>query len=167
MVARLRGSASSHACAHCGGAAQQWAYDHLDADERLEVRGGHLVPYSLDAARYLPLCVSCHVSFDQGPREICARGHALSETAIARADGGRQCGRCKADREASEGYRARANARRRAKRTTPPPSERTHCPQGHPYAGDNLQIHANGDRRCAECNRQRARAWREKRASAA
>jgi hypothetical protein len=30
---------------------------------------------------------------------------------------------------------------------------KTHCPQGHPYAGDNLLIRASGRRACRECNR--------------
>lgn len=29
--------------------------------------------------------------------------------------------------------------------------KKTHCPQGHPYAGDNLRIRANGSRRCLAC----------------
>lgn len=34
----------------------------------------------------------------------------------------------------------------------------THCPSGHPYAGDNLYINPKGHRLCRECNRQRSRA---------
>jgi hypothetical protein len=35
-------------------------------------------------------------------------------------------------------------------------SEKTHCPQGHPYVGQNL-VHRDGEgRRCAECERQRS-----------
>lgn len=35
---------------------------------------------------------------------------------------------------------------------------KTHCPQGHPYSGDNLYIQAsNGGRMCKECKRQRNR----------
>jgi HNH endonuclease len=33
---------------------------------------------------------------------------------------------------------------------------RTHCPQGHPYSGDNLRIYRGG-RYCRECNRIDAR----------
>ena len=29
----------------------------------------------------------------------------------------------------------------------------THCPQGHPYSGENLRIASNGTRRCVECQR--------------
>jgi hypothetical protein len=34
---------------------------------------------------------------------------------------------------------------------------RTHCPQGHPYVGDNIDLSRQGWRRCRECNRRRAR----------
>jgi hypothetical protein len=30
----------------------------------------------------------------------------------------------------------------------------THCPQGHPYSGENLYTSSNGHRRCKECGRQ-------------
>lgn len=33
----------------------------------------------------------------------------------------------------------------------------THCPQGHPYAGDNLIRRKDGKRRCRECDRARKR----------
>lgn len=34
---------------------------------------------------------------------------------------------------------------------------KTHCPSGHPYAGDNLMVDKNGNRRCAKCRRE---SWR-------
>ena len=34
---------------------------------------------------------------------------------------------------------------------------KTHCPQGHPYRGDNLYSGFNGDRRCRICSRVNAR----------
>lgn len=40
-----------------------------------------------------------------------------------------------------------------------PPSEnlkKTHCPQGHAYAGDNLRIAPNGQRVCRACVRERS-----------
>lgn len=37
------------------------------------------------------------------------------------------------------------------------PGERTHCPQGHPYSGDNLHIRPNGNRHCRACHRERER----------
>lgn len=58
-----RGLASEHPCAHCPGAAEEWAYDHADPAERLDNRRhGH--PFSLDVEHYLPLCVPCHRRFD-------------------------------------------------------------------------------------------------------
>lgn len=32
-------------------------------------------------------------------------------------------------------------------------ARKTHCPQGHPYSGDNLQVKPTGARRCRECAR--------------
>lgn len=32
-------------------------------------------------------------------------------------------------------------------------SDRTHCPKGHPYSGDNLSIKKSGARRCMACSR--------------
>lgn len=58
------------------------------------------------------------------------------------------------------------NADRHAKGRTVMPTngpdymrERTHCPQGHPYAGDNVRYRPDGARRCATCSRARASAW--------
>lgn len=66
---RRKGKAAAHPCAHCGVAAQQWAYDHLDPDERsgvMTVRGqDRQLRYSTDAGHYIALCISCHVQFDQ------------------------------------------------------------------------------------------------------
>ena len=28
---------------------------------------------------------------------------------------------------------------------------KTHCPQGHPYSGENLYVYSNGHRRCKKC----------------
>jgi hypothetical protein len=43
---------------------------------------------------------------------------------------------------------------------------KTHCPQGHPYAGANLGVRKNGDRYCLECARKRDReAKRQQRAA--
>ena len=38
---------------------------------------------------------------------------------------------------------------------------KTHCPQGHPYSGDNLYISRAGDRQCRSCLATQARRWRE------
>lgn len=34
---------------------------------------------------------------------------------------------------------------------------KTHCPAGHPYSGDNLYMKANGSRHCRACTRERMR----------
>lgn len=34
---------------------------------------------------------------------------------------------------------------------------KTHCPQGHPYAGDNLYVDPCGWRHCRQCKRERGR----------
>lgn len=72
------GPAADQACAKCGGAAAVWSYDGTDPDERTDstpsatpgpstdtvsaVSGGEGVArrYSLDPARYRPLCRFCH-----------------------------------------------------------------------------------------------------------
>lgn len=36
---------------------------------------------------------------------------------------------------------------------------KTHCPQGHPYAGDNLKINSKGSRECRICARKTAREY--------
>lgn len=59
-VVALRGLAQTHRCAHCGGPAAHWAYDHNDPDEKPDSEG----PYSLDPAHYMAMCVGCHKRFD-------------------------------------------------------------------------------------------------------
>lgn len=65
-VSAERGKASTHTCEHCGGQAQEWAYDHKDADELIGTIKSGTAPYSLKAEHYFPLCVPCHRVFDQG-----------------------------------------------------------------------------------------------------
>lgn len=36
---------------------------------------------------------------------------------------------------------------------------KTHCPQGHPYSGENLYINPNGNRVCRECARAATMRW--------
>lgn len=38
--------------------------------------------------------------------------------------------------------------------------DKTHCPAGHLYGGANLAVRPNGDRKCRECDRLRARVRR-------
>lgn len=70
QVHRKRGKATSHACAHCGEQAKQWAYDHQDPNERvgvMVVRGYEEfhIRYSQDTSHYLALCIPCHRTFDR------------------------------------------------------------------------------------------------------
>lgn len=37
---------------------------------------------------------------------------------------------------------------------------RTHCPNGHAYSGENLEIRKSGSRRCRTCSRSQWRDWR-------
>ncbi len=39
---------------------------------------------------------------------------------------------------------------------------KTHCPKGHPYAGDNLGITPRGERYCKTCKRKRWHEWRHR-----
>lgn len=57
-----RGDASKLSCVHCGRRAAQWAYDYTDPGAERD-KSSDLI-YSLDLARYMPLCVSCHKVFD-------------------------------------------------------------------------------------------------------
>ena len=41
-------------------------------------------------------------------------------------------------------------------------ADKTHCPQGHKYAGDNLGIMPNGSRFCRTCARERDRKYRQR-----
>lgn len=43
----------------------------------------------------------------------------------------------------------------------PKTADRTHCPKGHPYAGDNLYVNRRGWRLCRTCNREEGRKRRE------
>lgn len=45
------------------------------------------------------------------------------------------------------------NVRRSDHKSTSFNSKKTHCPQGHPYAGDNLVIEKSGCRKCKACRR--------------
>jgi hypothetical protein len=65
-VVAQRGKPDEYPCAHCGGQATEWAYDHSDPNELRNHTGRDDGPFSLDAQRYMPLCVPCHRRFDLG-----------------------------------------------------------------------------------------------------
>lgn len=54
-----RGPAKSHTCP-CGAPAVDWSYNHMDPDEKSELVGGYLLPYSTDLSFYEALCRECH-----------------------------------------------------------------------------------------------------------
>lgn len=62
---RDRGPASALPCRHCGLPAKQWAYDHSDPDQLVELINLVGTAYSLDQKHYIALCGSCHKFFDQ------------------------------------------------------------------------------------------------------
>lgn len=62
---RQRGLATERTCQHCHGPAAEWAYDHQDPNERTDP-DHQGCRYSVDLARYFPLCISCHRRFDLG-----------------------------------------------------------------------------------------------------
>ncbi len=45
--------------------------------------------------------------------------------------------------------------------------QKTHCPQGHPYEGDNLRFSPTGFRYCLMCKRIKVAEWRRSRRAAA
>ena len=61
-VTKERGAAKFHKCEHCGLEAQDWAYDHLDMNEKRELAYG---VFSRDITHYIPLCKKCHAKFDR------------------------------------------------------------------------------------------------------
>lgn len=68
-LASVRGSARTHVCFRCGEPADEWAYDHQDADEKVGESNGVEVRYSTDLERYQPACVDCHRQMDS-PRAV-------------------------------------------------------------------------------------------------
>ena len=86
----------------------------------------------------------------------CSRGHPLSGVNLRmNTEGRRVCRECVRINE-RERYRKEKEARGIA--VLPRNSDRTHCPQGHPYTGDNLYINAVGGRQCKQCLQDRQRA---------
>lgn len=63
-----RGPASEHACSYCPAQAAEWAYDHLDPDEKMGKTAGRPAVFSIDPDHYLPMCKPCHTRFDRGWR---------------------------------------------------------------------------------------------------
>lgn len=104
---RERGPAANHPCSACGAPAAEWAYDGADPDAqvgRCDARGG-VAPYSLDLARYAPLCITCHRLKDGNvnrDKTHCPQGHPYdSANTYINPAGARTCRACRAKRERS------------------------------------------------------------------
>lgn len=63
------GYARALACAHCGGQAADWAYDHADPNEMSGPNGPSVCRYSADPDHYMPLCRPCHKAWDRTFRQ--------------------------------------------------------------------------------------------------
>lgn len=50
---------------------------------------------------------------------------------------------------------------------TNPRSQRTHCPKGHPYSGDNVLYRPRGGRTCRACQADASRRWADANATSA
>ncbi len=86
----------------------------------------------------------------------CKRGHGLSGTNVIKGTGKRKGHRtCRLCRRMTERKRRHSNGTWQG---NAPNHERTHCPHGHPYSGDNLIIE-RGRRVCRECKRAKFHRW--------
>jgi group I intron endonuclease len=91
----------------------------------------------------------------QRRQETCLRGHPLSgENLYVSPKGRRGCRACtNANSRRHREIAAAARGRALEQHTR----DRTHCPQGHAYSGDNLKMGNDGSRLCRECRRQAQR----------
>ncbi len=80
-------------------------------------------------------------------RQRCSAGHDYE----ARSDGGRRCRQCHRERWIER------ETVKRGKQPKPACSDRTHCPQGHPYTIENTSISKQGYRKCRCCHAARER----------
>lgn len=63
-VRTINGPASARACVDCGQQADQWSYDRLDPDERIEPDDPKRMAYSAKVEHYQARCNSCHWKID-------------------------------------------------------------------------------------------------------
>ena len=66
------GKASLYPCSApgCTAQAKQWAYDHLDPDQKTEIQDGYLVSFSTHIEHYVPMCVPCQKKLDLSRKEV-------------------------------------------------------------------------------------------------
>lgn len=167
--------------------AHRWCYEQvmgpvpagLDLDHVCRVRRcvnpGHLEPVT----RSENLLRSPLMGQAARDRTHCKRGHELAGDNLYIHKGHRHCLACKAAakrsaraaadpeelarRRAADAEYARRSRRKKAGGDVGPVNgEKTHCPQGHPYDGENLFIQG-GARRCRTCVREANRRAYEKR----
>lgn len=158
--------------------AHRWCYEQmkgpipegLDLDHTCRVRHcvnpDHLEPVT----RSMNLSRSPLMGRANSSKTHCKHGHLLDGDNVYLINGHRHCKRCKLERNRQIRARIKqdpeALARRRREdaefqrkkreqlkggKLETPNSEKTHCPQGHPYEGRNLMVGKNGARRCRQC----------------
>jgi hypothetical protein len=87
-VYRERGYAYDYPCTLCDDMAKEWAYIHDTPRD--------------DVYNYMPLCRSCHATYDHSLRENCMKGHPLTDDNVyVNKSGGRQCKTCAKSRAKS------------------------------------------------------------------
>lgn len=132
---------------HVGTIPETWQVDHLCGNPSC-VNPVHLeaVPPWVNNAR------SSSPSAQYLKRDRCEKcGGAFD--GFMPSSGARYCRRC------NRAYQRRTRIAKNGGEVRLPRGERTHCPQGHPYSGDNL-IQTNRGRRCRACQRAYDRARR-------
>lgn len=91
----------------------------------------------------------------------CHRGHPLEGENLYRyADGHRACRACMRDAG------RRHDHKRHGYLGNAPNAQKTHCPRGHAYEGENLYVASNGKRYCRVCTRAAGRRHDAKRRAA-
>jgi CRISPR/Cas system-associated protein Cas10 (large subunit of type III CRISPR-Cas system) len=86
-------------------------------------------------------------------RTHCPAGHEYTPGNTGRTSTGwRYCSTCNRER-AIEGHHRRME--QQGRKVAVAPKDRTHCPHGHPYEGENLIRKKDGSRACRECKRLR------------
>lgn len=83
----VRGRAVEHRCHE---RADEWAYNGLDPDEKIDSRSGCALG---KPEFYFPLCKSCHNFVDRG--RYCKQGHEFSEENTYLYRGHRYCKTCR------------------------------------------------------------------------
>lgn len=86
----------------------------------------------------------------------CVNGHLFTPGNTYVRNGWRYCRTCRNNTEAARYRRLHAEAKASGA-IAPSNSEKTHCPQSHPYDEVNTYVTKAGRRACKECNRTRAR----------